>query len=147
MMKKILSIFIINLFINSSILCKEISHLTIINSDNLSVSYLVEIMRSDLEHQKGMMHRESLDKNKGMLFLFKKPKNAVFWMKNTYISLDMIFIKENGFIDSIYENLEPLSLKKIKSRSEIIAVLEIPGGDVRINKINMNSKIILENLS
>ena len=68
-------------------------------------------------------------------------------MKNTYISLDMIFIKENGFIDSIYENLEPLSLKKIKSRNEIIAVLEIPGGDVSINRINMNSKIILENLN
>ena len=92
------------------------------------------------------MYRKSLDKNKGMLFLFKKPKSAVFWMKNTYISLDMIFIKENGFIDSIYENLEPLSLEKIKSRNEIIAVLEIPGGDVKINKINMNSKIILENL-
>ena len=102
-MKKILYIFIISLFVNTSILCKESSYVTIINSDNFSVSYLVEVMRSDLEQQRGMMYRKSLDKNKGMLFLFKKPKNAVFWMKNTYISLDMIFIKENGFIDSIYE--------------------------------------------
>ena len=146
MMKKILSIFIISLFINNSILCKEISNVTIINSDNFSVSYMVEIMRTDLEQQRGMMHRKFLDKNKGMLFLFKKPKNAVFWMKNTYISLDMIFIKKNGFIDSIYENLEPLSLKKIKSKNKVIAVLEIPGGDIRIKNINMNSKIILENL-
>lgn len=145
-MKKILYIFIISFFVNTSILCKESSYVTIINSDNFLVSYLVEVMRSDLEQQRGMMYRKSLDKNNGMLFLFKKPKSAVFWMKNTYISLDMIFIKENGFIDSIYENLEPLSLEKIKSRNEIIAVLEIPGGDVKINKINMNSKIILENL-
>ena len=77
-----------------------------------------------------------------MLFLFKKPKRAVFWMKNTYISLDLIFIKKGGDIDSIHENLEPLSTKKIKSRNDVIAVLEILGGQVKKNKINLDSKIL-----
>ena len=70
------------------------------------------------------------------------PKKAVFWMKNTYVSLDLIFIKEGGFIDSIHENLEPLSIKKIKSKEEVIAVLEILGGEVKLNKIELDSRVL-----
>ena len=83
-----------------------------------------------------------LDRDKGMLFLFKEPKKAVFWMKNTYVSLDLIFIREGGFIDSIHENLEPLSTKKIKSKEEVIAVLEILGGEVEFNKIELDSRVL-----
>jgi uncharacterized membrane protein (UPF0127 family) len=63
-------------------------------------------------------------------------------MKNTYIPLDLIFIKKGGSIDSIHENLEPFSTKKIKSKNDVIAVLEILGGQVKMNKINLDSKIL-----
>jgi uncharacterized membrane protein (UPF0127 family) len=99
-------------------------------------------MTTESQQARGMMYRKSLDKDKGMLFLFKKPKRAVFWMKNTYIPLDLIFIKKGGSIDSIHENLEPFSTKKIKSKNDVIAVLEILGGQVKMNKINLDSKIL-----
>tara|TARA_B000000477_G_scaffold3574_1_gene3260 strand:+ start:3243 stop:3455 length:213 start_codon:yes stop_codon:yes gene_type:complete len=65
-------------------------------------------------------------------------------MKNTLISLDLIYIKNNGLIDSIYRDLKPMSLKKIKSKSKVKAVLEVPGGDSKLYGINNNSFINID---
>ena len=129
-------------FLSSSAQSYEISKVVIQNKNSSSVSIAAEVMTTESQQARGMMYRKSLDKNKGMLFLFKKPKRAVFWMKNTYIPLDLIFIKKGGSIDSIHENLEPFSTKKIKSKNDVIAVLEILGGQVKMNKINLDSKIL-----
>ena len=129
-------------FLSSNAQSYEISKVVIQNKNSSSISIEAEVMITESQQARGMMYRKSLDKDKGMLFLFKEPKRAVFWMKNTYIPLDLIFIKKGGSIDSIYENLEPLSTKKIKSRNDVIAVLEILGGQVKINKINLDSKIL-----
>ena len=120
----------------------EISRVEIQNKNFSSVYITAEVMMTERQQTRGMMYRKSLDKDKGMLFLFKEPKKAVFWMKNTYIPLDLIFIKEGGSIDSIHQNLEPLSTKKIKSKDDVIAVLEILGGQVKVNNINLDSKIL-----
>ena len=103
---------------SSSAQSYEISKVVIQNKNSSSVSIAAEVMTTESQQARGMMYRKSLDKDKGMLFLFKKPKRAVFWMKNTYIPLDLIFIKKGGSIDSIHENLEPFSTKKIKSRND-----------------------------
>jgi uncharacterized membrane protein (UPF0127 family) len=129
-------------FLSSSAQSYEISKVVIQNKNSPSVSIAAEVMTTESQQARGMMYRKSLDKDKGMLFLFKKPKRAVFWMKNTYIPLDLIFIKKGGSIDSIHENLEPFSTKKIKSKNDVIAVLEILGGQVKMNKINLDSKIL-----
>jgi|TARA_B000000475_G_scaffold106724_1_gene86643 uncharacterized membrane protein (UPF0127 family) len=129
-------------FLSSSAQSYEISKVVIQNKNSSSVSIAAEVMTTESQQARGMMYRKSLDKDKGMLFLFKKPKRAVFWMKNTYIPLDLIFIKKGGSIDSIHENLEPFSTKKIKSKNDVIAVLEILGGQVKMNKINLDSKIL-----
>tara|TARA_B100001057_G_scaffold305028_1_gene305175 strand:+ start:1001 stop:1429 length:429 start_codon:yes stop_codon:yes gene_type:complete len=129
-------------FLSSNAQSYEISKVVIQNKNSSSISIEAEVMTTESQHARGMMYRKSLDKDKGMLFLFKEPKRAVFWMKNTYIPLDIIFIKRGGGIDSIRENLEPLSTKKIKSRDDVIAVLEILAGQVKINKINLDSKIL-----
>jgi uncharacterized membrane protein (UPF0127 family) len=129
-------------FLSSSAQSYEISKVVIQNKNSSSVSIAAEVMTTESQQARGMMYRKSLDKDKGMLFLFKKPKRAVFWMKNTYIPLDLIFIKRGGSIDSIHENLEPFSTKKIKSKNDVIAVLEILGGQVKMNKINLDSKIL-----
>ena len=129
-------------FLSSSAQSYEISKVVIQNKNSSSVSIAAEVMTTESQQARGMMYRKSLDKDKGMLFLFKKTKRAVFWMKNTYIPLDLIFIKKGGSIDSIHENLEPFSTKKIKSKNDVIAVLEILGGQVKINKINLDSKIL-----
>ena len=57
------------------------------------------------------MYRKKLKKNTGMLFLFDSEKKASFWMKNTFIPLDIIFINKNGSINRIYKNSKPMSLK------------------------------------
>ena len=129
-------------FLSSHAQSYEISKVVIQNKNSSSISIEAEVMITEREQARGMMYRKSLNKDKGMLFLFKEPKRAVFWMKNTYIPLDLIFIKKGGIIDSIHENLEPLSTKKIKSRNDVIAVLEILGGQVKINEINLDSKIL-----
>ena len=141
-MKIISFLFFTLLFLSNNAQSNEISNVVIQNEDSSSISIVAEVMITESQQAKGMMYRKSLDKGRGMLFLFKKPKRAVFWMKNTYISLDLIFIKKGGDIDSIHENLEPLSTKKIKSRNDVIAVLEILGGQVKKNKINLDSKIL-----
>ena len=135
-------LFFAFLFFSNNAQSNEISKVVIQNENSSSVSILAEVMITESQQARGMMYRKSLDKDKGMLFLFNEPKRAVFWMKNTYIPLDLIFIKKGGGIDSIHENLEPLSTKKIKSRNDVIAVLEISGGQVKINKINLDSKIL-----
>ena len=141
-MKIISFLFFTLLFLSNNAQSNEISNVVIQNEDSSSISIVAEVMITESQQAKGMMYRKSLDEGRGMLFLFKKSKRAVFWMKNTYISLDLIFIKKGGDIDSIHENLEPLSTNKIKSRNDVIAVLEILGGQVKKNKINLDSKIL-----
>jgi uncharacterized membrane protein (UPF0127 family) len=140
-MRKILGIIFLSLFLASSGYTDSISSIKIFNSSDSFVEYTVEVVSSQESQQRGLMFRENLNSNEGMLFLFKVPKKASFWMKNTLISLDLIFIKENGKVDSIYQNLEPLSLKSIKSKSKVKAALEIPGGHVELHGINQNSYI------
>ena len=74
------------------------------------------------------MHRQSLAPDRGMLFPYEPPQNASFWMKNTLIPLDIVFIRENGTVALVAENTVPLSLDPIPSLEPVAAVLEIAGG-------------------
>lgn len=88
----------------------------------------VEVARTSEEQARGLMHRTSLPADGGMLFPFAKPKYASFWMKNTFIPLDIIFIRSDGSIDRIAENTIPESLEPVVSGGEVAAVLELAGG-------------------
>jgi uncharacterized membrane protein (UPF0127 family) len=90
--------------------------------------FVVEVARTPQEQERGLMERQSLASDRGMIFLFDPPKMAGFWMKNTLIPLDMIFIKADGTIANIAENTVPLSLEPVVSTAEVVAVLEISGG-------------------
>ena len=74
------------------------------------------------------MYVKGLPKNTGMLFIYPDNNIRTMWMKNTFISLDMIFIDENGIVSSIEKNTEPQSLKTIRSEKPIKYVLELAGG-------------------
>jgi uncharacterized membrane protein (UPF0127 family) len=89
----------------------------------------VELCRTDAERARGMMFRQSLAPGKGMLFLFERPERIKFWMKNTYIPLDMIFIDEAKRVVYVEENAEPLTLQG-RGPSDVDSryVLEVPGG-------------------
>jgi hypothetical protein len=94
-------------------------------------AFTVEIADTDATRQKGLMFRKSLPEGQGMLFDFHSEAEVSFWMENTYIPLDMIFIRGDGRILRIAENTEPLSTRIIPSGGPVRAVLEVIGGTVR----------------
>ncbi|MEQ1755079.1 MAG: DUF192 domain-containing protein [Micropepsaceae bacterium] len=91
-------------------------------------SFYVEVVREEAERNKGLMFRKHMAANHGMLFDYDPPQVVGFWMKNTFIPLDIIFIGADGRIIRIQENAVPLSLTHIPSGGEARAVLEINGG-------------------
>ena len=94
-------------------------------------SFAVELADNDAEREKGLMYRKELPEGQGMLFDFHREQDVSFWMQNTYIPLDMIFIRGDGRILRIAENTEPLSTRLIPSGGPIRAVLEVIGGTSR----------------
>ena len=90
--------------------------------------FSVEMATTEEEKQNGLMHRKELPDGKGMLFDFSPEQQISMWMKNTYISLDMIFIRADGRILRIAENTEPLSTKIISSGGLAKGVLEVIAG-------------------
>ncbi|MGZ3425465.1 MAG: DUF192 domain-containing protein, partial [Polyangia bacterium] len=96
----------------------------------------VEIARSDPERQRGLMYRQKLEPGRGMIFLFDHPEKLKFWMKNTYIPLDMIFISADKRVVYIEENAEPLTLQTRGSdEDDSQFVLEVPGGWARAHGV------------
>jgi uncharacterized membrane protein (UPF0127 family) len=93
--------------------------------------FAVEMAETDEERSRGLMFRKELPEGKGMLFDFKVEQPVAFWMKNTYVSLDMIFIKADGRILSIAENTEPLSERGVPSGGPVRGVLEVVAGTAK----------------
>ncbi len=91
-------------------------------------AFNVELASNDAERSRGLMFVKSLPEGQGMLFDFKRDQPVSFWMHNTYIPLDMIFIAGNGRIMHIAENAKPLSDDLIPSQYPVRAVLEVIGG-------------------
>jgi len=93
--------------------------------------FAVEMAENDAERAKGLMFRKELPEGRGMLFDFHREQEVSFWMENTYIPLDMIFIRGDGRILRIAENTEPLSTRIISSGGPVRAVLEVIAGTAR----------------
>ena len=91
-------------------------------------AFQVEVARNDADRAQGLMFRRNLAPDRGMLFDFGRVQPISMWMQNTYIPLDMIFIRPDGGIARIAENAEPLSTRTIPSGEPVLAVLEVPGG-------------------
>jgi len=94
-------------------------------------TFAVEIADNDADRAKGLMYRKELPEGRGMLFDFHREQEVSFWMQNTYIPLDMVFIRADGRILRIAENTEPLSTRLIPSGGPVRAVLEVMGGTTR----------------
>lgn len=94
-------------------------------------AFSVEIADNDADRAKGLMYRKELPEGRGMLFDFHSDQEVSFWMQNTYIPLDMIFIRGDGRILRIAENTEPLSTRIIGSNGPVRGVLEVIGGTAR----------------
>jgi uncharacterized membrane protein (UPF0127 family) len=105
----------------------DVIPLTISQNGNTH-TFRVEVARTDAEQEKGLMFRTKMAKDEGMLFPSPYPEARSFWMKNTVIPLDIIFIGADHRISNIAANAVPYSETPINSAGETIAVLELNGG-------------------
>ncbi|HCQ16122.1 MAG TPA: DUF192 domain-containing protein [Cryomorphaceae bacterium] len=88
----------------------------------------IELANTPEKIQYGMMYRKSMEEDEGMLFFMGEERPQSFWMKNTYVSLDILFINSAGEVVSIQKNAEPLSEKSLPSEGNASMVLEVKGG-------------------
>jgi uncharacterized protein len=100
----------------------------VIDTDHGPHSFRVEIAADPASQEKGLMYRKAMAPDAGMLFEFPRPAMEYFWMKNTILPLDIIFIRANGTISSIAPNAVPYSTTTIPSMEPVRAVLELNGG-------------------
>ena len=118
--------------------------LTITDINGEKAAYKVELAQTKEEMSTGLMNREKLDENSGMLFALGSlgaNSRSAMWMKDTKISLDMLFIDEEGMIFWIYENAEPQSEKLIVPPYPAYSVLEVNAGDVKKHGIKIGDMV------
>jgi len=108
----------------------DVQPLEIVTKSGVKV-FNVEMAKTAKERERGLMYRKELLEGQGMLFDFSPEQDVSMWMKNTYVSLDMIFIQADGRILRIAENTQPLSERIISSGGPVKAVLEVVAGTAR----------------
>nr|WP_245926807.1 DUF192 domain-containing protein [Breoghania corrubedonensis] len=103
--------------------------------------FRVEVVATPADRARGLMYRKSVPDGTGMLFDFQYQQPVSFWMKNTYVSLDMIFIRENGAIARIAQDTTPLSEKVVPSGVPVRYVLEVVSGTAKRLGIQPGDKV------
>ena len=99
-----------------------------LRSGSAIARFNIELADTDKERAQGLMNRETLPKSAGMLFVYETPRRAQFWMKNTLIPLDMIFVDSAGLVTQVHSMAKPLDTTTIDGGRDVAFVLEINGG-------------------
>ena len=102
--------------------------LTIVTRSGQRHAFQVEVARNDADRAQGLMFRRSMPADRGMLFDFGRVEPVAMWMQNTYLPLDMLFVRADGTIARVAANAEPLSTRAIPSGEPVLAVLELNAG-------------------
>ena len=105
-------------------------HHLVISTEKGDIPFWIELAQDDAERSKGLMYRTKLDEQNGMLFDFGRSAPVSMWMKNTYVSLDMLFIDKKGRIAHLVRNTTPLSESIIGSGGPVWYVLEVKAGSI-----------------
>lgn len=101
--------------------------LTVVTSSGRHV-FQVEVARTPDERARGLMFRRFMPQDRGMLFDFERSEPVAMWMQNTYIPLDIVFIRADGTVARVHEGAEPLSTRTIPSGEPVLSVLELNAG-------------------
>lgn len=118
----------------------ETDHVVIETQKGLH-DYYLELATNREEQRIGLMNRFALSENGGMLFLFGDDVPRFFWMKDTYIPLDIIFIDENGVVQKVHENAKPHDTTHITSDTPVPAVIELYAGQAKKMMLKPGDKI------
>jgi len=105
----------------------------------------VELADTDQKRERGLMFRKELPDGQGMLFLFDEEREHTFWMKDTLIPLDMIFVDGSGRVTTIVANARPLTLEP-RTGGPARMVLEVPGGWARAHDVRVGDRMRVEGL-
>ena len=116
--------------------------LTIKKKNGQEIVLNVELALDPMAQARGLMYRTEMADDAGMLFVFKQEAPRSFWMKNTLIPLDMIFVKRNGEILNIHQNAIPHDLTTVSSEGDAYAVLEINGGMSETLGLSAGDKLV-----
>ena len=130
---------------------KQLARVTFMTESKDQPAFTCEIARSDLELSRGLMFRDGLPPDRCMLFVFSNSENRTFWMKNTRIPLDIIFINTNRSVINVEKadveiNVNDSALKKYRSKAPATFVIEMNQGLSAIHGINEGTSVIIENL-
>lgn len=121
---------------------KKEGELSIYQGDSLKIGNIdIEIADNEYERQTGLMYRTSMEQNQGMLFIFEDEQPRSFYMKNTSIPLDILFIDSNNTIINTIENTAPLSEESLRSQGAAQYVLELNAGMIQLWKLQSGDRI------
>jgi uncharacterized membrane protein (UPF0127 family) len=116
------------IFLAGAVYAQAFEPLAIVLQNGQRQAFQVEVARNDADRAQGLMFRRSMPADHGMLFDFARIQPVSMWMQNTYLSLDMLFIRPDGSIARVAPNTEPLSTRTIPSGEPVLAVLELNAG-------------------
>lgn len=107
----------------------------------------VEVADDPASQEKGLMFRRHLAADAGMIFPFPKPEMVIFWMKNTYIPLDILFVRSDGTVSSVAAHATPMSTTAIPSTEPILAVIELNAGRAAVLDIETGDRVHAKELA
>ena len=122
------------------------STLKIIKQDNTEVIFQVEVVETVEARMNGLMNRTEMAQNAGMLFVFQDADFRAFWMKNTLIPLDILYINDKGMIGHIHHHATPNDLTAIPSQIPTMYALEVNGGVASKQGITVGDEIFHEKI-
>ena len=121
------TLLLVTQFLATAVVAEDRSSLDIVTESGTH-RYYVELATTPQQRSVGLMHRESMDQDAGMLFRFDWPQQASMWMRNTLIPLDMVFIRADGIVADLHRNAVPHSEEIIQSSEPVLYVLELNAG-------------------
>ena len=120
----------------------ETDKLVVVNDDGVRHEFDIYLAQDFEQHRRGLMFVRKLPPTTGMLFVYDGNEQRSMWMKNTYISLDIVYARADGSVSSVIHNTEPLSLRSLASVEPVQYVLELNAGVARRFKIGTGSRLI-----
>lgn len=125
----------------------ERATLVIEANDGVQHEFNVYLATEFEQQRRGLMFVRQMDKDAGMLFIYEDSEIHSMWMKNTYISLDLVFARADGSVSSVIQDAQPLSLKSLGSTEAVNYVLELNAGTARRLGIGRGSRLQIESLA